>query len=306
MNEDYLIKLHQELGVKDDFNTWLNAVKDNDEYLSKVHQSLGVVDNFNIWKSKVIGENPKQSKALSNEVKEDDFVSSIPGLKEKLTSVSKNYDPKKPYMMQDLFLKVEQADPIHTSTFAVDKYSLDISMPTESIGPGVSVNTTIRPVGDAELSMEEDEAIEAYKKSYGHLGFTFKTSGFGFDYVTIKHKNDTGKGITVSHDQWYFISDSDKKEFNDYLGKYSKNLTQEQIDKTHNLSKHAQDIINIKSGVKTPEDLEKIEQNAIDDIDGNSTMQKISSFLETLIINFLVLGQFNSFYLTYLIKKISP
>jgi hypothetical protein len=68
MNEDYLIKLHQELGIKDDFNTWLNAVKDNDEYLSKVHQSLGVVDNFNIWKSKVIGENPKQSKALSNEV----------------------------------------------------------------------------------------------------------------------------------------------------------------------------------------------------------------------------------------------
>jgi predicted kinase len=73
MNEDYLIKLHQELGIKDDFNTWLNAVKDNDEYLSKVHQSLGVVDNFNIWKSKVIGENPKQSKALSNEVSNLNF-----------------------------------------------------------------------------------------------------------------------------------------------------------------------------------------------------------------------------------------
>jgi hypothetical protein len=217
-----------------------------------------------------------------------DFVSSIPGLKEKLTSVSKNYDPKKPYMMQDLFLKVEQADPIHTSTFAVDKYSLDISMPTEGIGPGVSVNTTIRPIGDAELSMEEDEAIEAYKKSYGHLGFTFKTSGFGFDYVTIKHKNDTGKGITVSHDQWYFISDSDKKEFNDYLGKYSKNLTQEQIDKTHDLSKHAQDIINIKSGVKTEEEKIIIEQNAIDDIDGNSIMQKISNFLENP--NYQLLG----------------
>jgi predicted kinase len=73
MNEDYLIKLHQELGIKDDFNTWLNAVKDNDEYLSKVHQSLGVVDNFNIWKSKVIGENPKQSKALGNEVSNLNF-----------------------------------------------------------------------------------------------------------------------------------------------------------------------------------------------------------------------------------------
>jgi predicted kinase len=94
MNEDYLIKLHQELGVKDDFNTWLNAVKDNDEYLSKVHQSLGVVDNFNIWKSKVIGENPKQSKALSNEVKKDDFVSSIPGLKEKLVKTQETKTPK--------------------------------------------------------------------------------------------------------------------------------------------------------------------------------------------------------------------
>jgi hypothetical protein len=94
MNEDYLIKLHQELGIKDDFNTWLNAVKDNDEYLSKVHQSLGVVDNFNIWKSKVIGENPKQSKALSNEVKKDDFVSSIPGLKEKLVKTQETKTPK--------------------------------------------------------------------------------------------------------------------------------------------------------------------------------------------------------------------
>jgi hypothetical protein len=236
-----------------------------------------------------------KSPESKTEVKEDDFVSSIPGLKEKLTSVSKNYDPKKPYMMQDLFLKVEQADPIHTSTFAVGEDALNISIPTENIKPEVLVNTTIRPISDAELSMEEDEAIEAYKKSYGHLGFTFKTSGFGFDYVTIKHKNDTGKGITVSHDQWYFISESDKKEFNDYLGKYSKNLTQEQIDKTHNLSKHAQDIINIKSGVKTEEELKEIEQNAIDDIDGNSTMQKISNLLEDPNYQFLGLGPVQRF-----------
>jgi hypothetical protein len=261
----------------DEFKTQFSDATYQDKVFKAVSEKGFYTKDINSFKQKYVGGAPEQSKALGNEVKEDDFVSSIPGLKEKLTSVSKNYDPKKPYMMQDLFLKVEQADPIHTSTFAVDKYSLDISMPTESIGPGVSVNTTIRPVGDAELSMEEDEAIEAYKKSYGHLGFTFKTSGFGFDYVTIKHKNDTGKGITVSHDQWYFISDSDKKEFNDYLGKYSKNLTQEQIDKTHNLSKHAQDIINIKSGVKTEEELKEIEQNAIDDIDGNSTMQKISN-----------------------------
>jgi hypothetical protein len=59
MNEDYLIKLHQELGVKDDFNTWLNAVKDNDEYLSKVHSKLLAKKVVRLkisilWKSKVM------------------------------------------------------------------------------------------------------------------------------------------------------------------------------------------------------------------------------------------------------------
>ena len=56
MNEEYLTGLHQHLGINDDYNTWINAVKDNDDYLSKLHASLGIDDNFKTWKSSIMGK----------------------------------------------------------------------------------------------------------------------------------------------------------------------------------------------------------------------------------------------------------
>jgi hypothetical protein len=347
-----------ELNIHEKFNATLKEMMARKAPKDEIQK---LIDDYRAQKDATV-----KSPESKTEVKKDDFVSSIPGLKEKLVKTqetktpevsvsspkkttatkveepitetvaetteqavlfdgfkfpeanyrykeengkaawSKSTDGDKTFEVVDATnipeswskdpqFKLALAGQKGAATFAVGEDALNISIPTENIKPEVLVNTTIRPISDAELSMEEDEAIEAYKKSYGHLGFTFKTSGFGFDYVTIKHKNDTGKGITVSHDQWYFISESDKKEFNDYLGKYSKNLTQEQIDKTHNLSKHAQDIINIKSGRKTEEELKEIEQNAIDDIDGNSTMQKISNLLEDPNYQFLGLGPVQRF-----------
>jgi hypothetical protein len=347
-----------ELNIHEKFNATLKEMMARKAPKDEIQK---LIDDYRAQKDATV-----KSPESKTEVKKDDFVSSIPGLKEKLVKTqetktpevsvsspkkttatkveepitetvaetteqavlfdgfkfpeanyrykeengkaawSKSTDGDKTFEVVDATnipeswskdpqFKLALAGQKGAATFAVGEDALNISIPTENIKPEVLVNTTIRPISDAELSMEEDEAIEAYKKSYGHLGFTFKTSGFGFDYVTIKHKNDTGKGITVSHDQWYFISESDKKEFNDYLGKYSKNLTQEQIDKTHNLSKHAQDIINIKSGRKTEEELKEIEQNAIDDIDGNSTMQKISNLLEDSNYQFLGLGPVQRF-----------
>ena len=37
MNEEYLRGLHGHLGVDDDYDTWVNAVKDNGEYLQGLH-----------------------------------------------------------------------------------------------------------------------------------------------------------------------------------------------------------------------------------------------------------------------------
>ena len=33
MNEEYLQGLHGYLGIEDDYETWINAVKDNEEYI---------------------------------------------------------------------------------------------------------------------------------------------------------------------------------------------------------------------------------------------------------------------------------
>jgi len=56
MNEEYLINLHQHLGITDDYKTWINAVKDNDDYLTKLHSSLDIKDDFATWKGSVMGK----------------------------------------------------------------------------------------------------------------------------------------------------------------------------------------------------------------------------------------------------------
>lgn len=55
MNEEYLQKLHGHLGIEKDYNTWVNAVKDNDEYLQGLHGHLGIEKDFATWKSSVWG-----------------------------------------------------------------------------------------------------------------------------------------------------------------------------------------------------------------------------------------------------------
>ena len=48
MNQGYLQGLHIHLGVADDYNTWISAVKDNDDYLKGLHGHLGVKDNYDV------------------------------------------------------------------------------------------------------------------------------------------------------------------------------------------------------------------------------------------------------------------
>ena len=55
MNEEYLRGLHGHLGVDDDYNTWVSAVKDNSEYLQGLHGHLGVDDDYDTWKNSVFG-----------------------------------------------------------------------------------------------------------------------------------------------------------------------------------------------------------------------------------------------------------
>ena len=66
MNEEYLRGAHKHIGVTDDYETWINAVKDNKDYLVKLHNKLGVTDDFNTWSNSVMGtskEAPAQADA---------------------------------------------------------------------------------------------------------------------------------------------------------------------------------------------------------------------------------------------------
>ena len=60
MNQEYLQGLHTHLGVTDDYNTWVSAVKDNDDYLQGLHGYLGIDDNYDTWKTTVFGEDKKE------------------------------------------------------------------------------------------------------------------------------------------------------------------------------------------------------------------------------------------------------
>jgi len=55
MNEEYLQGLHGHLGVKADYNTWINNIKDDDDYLQGLHGHLGVDADYGTWKNDVFG-----------------------------------------------------------------------------------------------------------------------------------------------------------------------------------------------------------------------------------------------------------
>ena len=55
MNEEYLKKLHSHLEVRDDYETWISAVKDNEEYLRGLHKHIGVTDTYENWNKSVFG-----------------------------------------------------------------------------------------------------------------------------------------------------------------------------------------------------------------------------------------------------------
>jgi len=65
MNEEYLKGLHSHLGIKDDYETWLSAVKDNEEYLKGLHGHLGVKDDYDTWHTAVLGKKKDSTESVS-------------------------------------------------------------------------------------------------------------------------------------------------------------------------------------------------------------------------------------------------
>jgi hypothetical protein len=178
--------------------------------------------------------------------------------------------------------KAHSADENNTEAKVDDK--IDLTKPIkEDLGPKeVKIDdSSIRLIGDDELEMEEEEAVEYYRNAYGHLGFTFDESGVG-DNVTIRHPNDDGDGVTISHDQWTSMGNKAlASKFNNYISKYTKDLSKEQISKTHVLPTAVNDIVNINNEKLTDAEKEEIATDASKVMNDETYMQKASNFFES-------------------------
>jgi len=168
-----------------------------------------------------------------------------------------------------------------TQTFATDEGSIDIkTVDKKSLKPVDEERTSIRPIGDAELAMEEEEAETFYNNTYGSLGFTF-TQGLGGDRINVKHENDPGGGVTISHDQWTTLGNPALKEkFNNYLNQYAPNPSQEQIDKTWRLPTTVDNVISKSNKKLTNDEKNKINEKAKNAIDSKGNQQKLADWLE--------------------------
>jgi predicted kinase len=77
----------------DEFKTQFSDATYQDKVFKAVSEKGFYTKDINSFKQKYVGGAPEQSKALGNEVKKDDFVSSIPGLKEKLVKTQETKNP---------------------------------------------------------------------------------------------------------------------------------------------------------------------------------------------------------------------
>ena len=72
MNEEYLQGLHGHLGVKADYNTWVNNIKGNEDYLRGLHNHIGVKADYSVWKNNIFGSIEEEKKKPEFEIPKTD------------------------------------------------------------------------------------------------------------------------------------------------------------------------------------------------------------------------------------------
>ena len=95
MNEEYLRGLHEHLGIKDDYDTWIEAITNNEEYLQGLHKHLKVKDDYETWTNAVFGEVKKKDESVSISQEEDTEFTTPEGQEEVISSdVSETISPQ--------------------------------------------------------------------------------------------------------------------------------------------------------------------------------------------------------------------
>lgn len=61
MNEEYLQRLYEHLGVSEDFNSFVNKLQTDESYSQKVHGDLGITTGYDDWYKHSFGDKKKES-----------------------------------------------------------------------------------------------------------------------------------------------------------------------------------------------------------------------------------------------------
>ena len=176
MNEEYLTGLHQHLGINDDYNTWINAVKDNDDYLSKLHASLGIKDDLSTWTKavwgKAIGSTGDPTVGQKSTGSQSDDGSSV--LLDRIEAGDYDYEigeapveeeEVKPSKFNNFFTEIIPTAVDNASTRIVDTSKLEIGRETVD-------------------NFMSDESFEDLHKQYP--GVKFNKIGLGNGTITVK------------------------------------------------------------------------------------------------------------------------
>lgn len=86
MNEEYLKGLHEHLDIKDDYETWIEAITNNEEYLQGLHKHLDVKDDYETWTNAVFGEVKKKDESVSISQEDDTEFTTPEGQEEVISS----------------------------------------------------------------------------------------------------------------------------------------------------------------------------------------------------------------------------
>ena len=220
-------------------------------------------------------QNPEYRKKLHAGIVDDgDFTGDFTTFETKFKPL--DYDPKASSLFtakigdQSVEIARHSTDPEHEHYHGID-----------FVEDGRDL-TKIRPIGEAEIRTEEAELVPELERMYGHLGFDFDEAGIG-DYVRIKHKDDSGKGVRIAVDQWTSMGNEKiKKKANDYLTEWSKYATKEDIEKTYAAHERVGKIIELREQPLTTEEETDIMNSVNEDMDRTGTLSKISDFFQVM------------------------
>jgi len=189
MNEEYLQGLHGYLGIEDDYETWINAIKDNEEYLQGLHNHLGIEDDYETWSTAVMGGVKKKDEGMDLPLADGFSDSQETEVTEEVVTQQTPTDDTQEWKVR------------YESVFGInpDEYGVEEEEGTNQLGAyeiqqqeGIKLHDRLKPPTDrySEAIDEVGRILNTTnpKESVELLDRLFKDSGFSFEQEGVEVK----------------------------------------------------------------------------------------------------------------------